>query len=180
MSTSSLMSSTALTPEDRALLAETAAPDLPPALTGLIALMQPTSPELVRDDPKEVRGAAVGDFIVPHAGERMPFKGSTGYTFLIIGAERGFPEYWPARGGFIAPHDTKPDDARWLRPEESPDGKEGLYRSLTNTRIEETIYIQELVLPADGSAPFVATQPFHSTALPVGKDMLKRAQRKLT
>jgi hypothetical protein len=85
----------------------------------------------------------------------------------------------PGRGGYVGPHSVMPPDARWLKKNESPDGREGLYRSSNDNRIEETWYVPELILPDDGSPPFVATQSFHSTACVIGKDMLRRAARKV-
>ena len=174
MNTSSLKSSTRLlTPEDQALLAEAAGDDLPSTLQNLIKLMQPNSPELIPGGPKEVSGAAVGDFVIPCFGEQLLRKGSTGFTYQLIGGEIGWPEYIPGRGGFVCPHDEKPGDARWLKSHESPDGKEGLYRTTNNNRVEETVYGHLLV---EGRC--VAIYAFRSTALQVGKDMFKRASRK--
>jgi hypothetical protein len=180
MNTSSLKSSTAaFTPEDLALLGETSGSDLPAGFVDLIKLMQPTSAELVPGDPKEVRNAIVGDYVIPRLDEQILVKGPVGYDCLIIGAECHWPEYVPGRGGFVTSHVDKPNDARWLKPHESPDGKEGLYRSTNDNRVEETWYVHELILPDDESAPFVATQSFSSTAVGIGKDMLRRAGRKV-
>ena len=83
MSKSSLMSSTALlSEEDRALLNETAAPDLPAEMKNLIVHVQAISKELVAGDPKEFIPRAgehvAGDFLLPHNGERILVKGAVG------------------------------------------------------------------------------------------------------
>ena len=158
MTTSSLMSSTALlSEEDRALLNETSAPDLPAEMKNLILHMQANSPELVAGDAKEFPGAFAGDWVLPRDGERILVKDGTGYEFLIIAAERAFNEYKPARGGYVATHLEKPGDASWLDGDKSPDGKAGLYQigidGRAGNRVEETIYVHEVILPGNGSPP---------------------------
>ena len=116
MNTSSLKSSTRLlTPEDLALLAETAGDDLPPGLADLIKLMQGMSAEMAPSDAKYVEGAAIGDYVIPRMGEQLLIKGAIGFACLVVGAERHWPEYLPGRGGFAGPNSVKPPDARWLK-----------------------------------------------------------------
>jgi hypothetical protein len=176
MSASHLMSSTAqlLTPEDRVLLAEIAAADLPLTLLNQIVLVQSNSLELVKGDAKEFPGVAVGDYLVPHDSERLLYRGPVGYPCQVLSAEVTFPEFLPGRGGFVAPHDEKPETARWLKVDESPDAKAGFYDSVTGNRYEETLLVTELV---DGK--YVAVQIFRSTGLAIGRDMLNRAFRRI-
>ena len=188
MSKSSLMSSTALlSEEDRALLNETAAPDLPTEMKNLIVHVQAISKELVAGDPKEFIPRAgehvvAGDFLLPHNGERILVKGAVGYDFLVVAGDRAFVEYKPARGGWVADHLEKPNDATWFERGDSPDGKAGLYRvgvdDQPGNRVEETIYAHMLILPRDGSPPFTATHPFHATAVVVGRTLMNRVSRK--
>ena len=149
----------------------------------LSALIQTNSLELVAGDAKEFPGAAPGDHVLPRDGERILIKGSTGYRYMILDAWEGFPEFRLNRGGYVGPHDDKPGDAVWLKAEHSPDGKAGLYRvggdGSPGNRIEHTIYVRVLVLPDDGSAPFIVTQSYKSTAKTIANDMLNRASRKL-
>ena len=131
MSKSSLMSSTALlSEEDRALLNETSAPDLPSEMKNLIVHVQANSPELVAGDPKEYVGpsgerAFAGDWLLPRDGGRILVKGAVGYEFLVVAGDRVFVEYKQARGGWVADHLEKPNDAIWFEKDESPDGKAG-------------------------------------------------------
>ena len=188
MSKSSLMSSTALlSEEDRALLDETSAPDLPSEMKNLIVHVQANSPELVAGDPKEYVGpsgerAFAGDWLLPRDGGRILVKGAVGYEFLVVAGDRVFVEYKQARGGWVADHLEKPNDAIWFEKDESPDGKAGLYRvgvdGQPGNRVEETIYAHELILPKDGGAPFTATQAFRSTAITVGRELMNRVSRK--
>jgi hypothetical protein len=181
--TSALKSTTSLTPALKALLAETAGDDLPPGLADLIKLMQGMSAEMAPNHTKYVDGAALGDFVIPPQDEQLLVKGAIGYAYMVVGAECHWPEYLQARGGFVAPHDTKPPNARWLKKDVSPDGRAGLYLigldGRAGNRIEETWYVPELILLDDGSKPFVATYAFHGTACPIGMDMLRRAARKV-
>jgi hypothetical protein len=183
MTTSNLMSSTAMSPELEELLAETAGADIPVEMRDLSSLLQAISKELVAGDPKFISGAAAGDFALPRNEERILVKGAVGYSFLILDASVGFPEYRPNRGGFVEMHDTKPRNAVWHKKGASSDGKEGLYLvdidGNPGNRIEETIYVRVLVLPDDRSAPFVVTQAYKSTAKSIGADMLRRASRKV-
>jgi hypothetical protein len=167
-----------LSPEELAELAETAGDDLPPGLADLIKLMQGQNREVSPGDAKHIEGAFLGDFVIPRGDEQIVVRGPVGYSYVALGAECHWPEYLPARAGFVCPHDTKPPDTRWLKPNESPDGREGNYRQTNSNRIEETWYSHQLILPDDGSKPFVATYGFHGTACPIGKDMLRRASRK--
>jgi hypothetical protein len=188
MSKSSLMSPTALlSEEDRALLNETSAPDLPSEMKNLIVHVQANSPELVAGDPKEYvspsgERAFAGDWLLPRDGGRILVKGATGYEFLVVAGDRVFVEYKPARSGWVADHLEKPNDATWFEKDESPDGKAGLYRvgvdGNPGNRVEETIYAHELILPKDGSPPFTATQAFRSTATTVGRELMNRVSRK--
>jgi hypothetical protein len=183
MTTSNLMSSTAMTQDLQELLDETAAPDIAVEMQDLSTLIQAISKELVADDPKKIDGAAAGDFALPRNGERILVKGQIGYPFIILDAWIGWPEYLPNRGGFVAPHDAKPRNAVWFNKGKSSDGKAGLYLvdidDNPGNRIEETYYVRVLVLPDDGSAPFVVTQAYKSTAKSIGNDMLKRVTRKV-
>ena len=183
MTTSNLMSSTAMTQELQELLDETAGADIPVEMRDLSSLLQAISKELVAGDAKEIVGAAAGDFSLPRNGERILVKGQVGYPFLILDAWIGWPEYLPNRGGFVGPHDAKPRNAVWHKKGASSDGKEGLYLvdidGRPGNRIEETIYVRVLVLPDDGSAPFVVTQAFKSTAKSIGNEMLNRTSRKV-
>ena len=113
MSKSSLMSSTALlSEEDRALLNETSAPDLPTEMKNLIVHVQANSPELVAGDAKELSlSAFAGDWLLPRDGGRILVKGAVGYEFLVVAGDRVFVEYKPTRGGWVANHLEKPDDA---------------------------------------------------------------------
>ena len=103
-------------------------------------------------------------------------------TFLVVAGDRVFVEYKPARGGWVADHLEKPNDAIWFERDDSPDGKAGLYRvgvdGNPGNRVEETIYAHELILPSDGSPPFTATQAFRSTATVVGRELMNRVSRK--
>jgi hypothetical protein len=179
---SSLMSSTALSEEDRALLNETSAPDLPTEMKNLIVHLQSNSPELVAGDAKEFPGAFAGDWLLPRDGGRILVKGAVGYEFLVVAGDRVFVEYKPARGGWVTNHLQKPGDASWFERDDSPDGKEGLYRvgvdGNPGNRVEETIYAHELTLPGDGGPPFTATQAFRSTATAVGRELMNRVSRK--
>ena len=124
MNTSSLKASTAaFTPEDLAMLGETAGSDLPAGFVDLIKLMQGMSHEMAPGDAKYIPGAALGDYVIPRLDEQILAKGPVGYAHLIIGAECYWPEYVAGRGGFVFSHLEKPSDARWLKPHESPDGK---------------------------------------------------------
>ena len=188
MSKSSLMSSTALlSEEDRALLNETAAPDLPSEMKNLIVHVQAISKELVAGDPKEFIPRAgehvvAGDFLLPHNGEPILVKGAVGYDFLVVAGDRAFVEYKQARGGWVADHLEKPNDATWFERGDSPDGKAGLYRvgvdDQPGNRVEETIYAHMLILPGNGDQPFTATHPFHATAVVVGRTLMNRVSRK--
>ena len=70
-----------------------------------------------------------------------------------------------------------------IKRDESSDGKEANLVDIDGNpgnRIEETIYARVLVLPDDGSAPFVVTQAYKSTAnRRSGSDMLRRTSRKV-
>ena len=159
MTTTNLMSSTAMSPELEELLAETAGADIPVEMRDLSSLLQAISKELVAGDPKFIPKATAGDFALPRNEERILVKGAVGYSFLNLEASVGYPEYKFNRGGFVRPHDTKPHNAVWHKKGKSSDGKEGLYLvdidGNPGNRIEETIYARVLVLPDDGGAPFV-------------------------
>ena len=126
---SSLMSPTALlSEEDRALLNETSAPDLPTEMKNLIVHVQANSPELVAGDAKEFPGAFAGDWLLPRDGGRILVKGAVGYEFLVVAGDRAFVEYKPARAGWVKDHLEKPSDASWFERGDSPDGNGALPR----------------------------------------------------
>ena len=80
MTTTSFMSSTAISPEEEELLAETAAADLPMEMQDLSSLLQAISKELVAGDPKEFIPRA-GDgwgLSLPRNDERILVKGAVG------------------------------------------------------------------------------------------------------
>jgi hypothetical protein len=186
---SSLMSSTALlSDEDRALLNETAAPDLPSEMKNLIGLVQAISSELISGDPKEFIGpsgarAAAGDWLLPRDGERVLVKGGVGFEFIVVAGEVIYVEYKQARGGWVTNHLEKPANATWFESVDSPDGKAGLYRigvdGQPGNRVEQTVYVHMLILPGNGDQSFTATQAFRSTATPIGHKLMNAVSRKL-
>ena len=146
-------------------------------MKNLIVHLQSNSPELVAGDAKEFPGAFAGDWLLPRDGGRILVKGAVGYEFLVVAGDRVFVEFKQMRRGWVANHLQKPDDASWFERDDSPDGKEGLYRvgvdGTPGNRVEETIYAHELTLPGDGGPPFTATQAFRSTATSVGRELMK-------
>ena len=61
-----------------------------------------------------------GDFLLPHNGEPILVKGAVGYDFLVVAGDRAFVEYKPARGGWVADHLEKPNDATWFERGAAP------------------------------------------------------------
>ena len=115
MSKSSLMPSTAMSPELEELLAETAGADIPIEMRDLSSLLQAISKELVAGDPKFISGAAAGDFALPRNEERILVKGAVGYSFLNRrGVRVGYPRI-QARPRRLRPPTTttKPHNAVW-------------------------------------------------------------------
>jgi hypothetical protein len=172
---SELQSSTAipLEPDDEALFAEASGSDIALGRYDLVVLVQGMNKELLRNHERYFAGAGVGDFIVPLPnGERVLFESRTGYSFINLNAEIIFPEYLPNRGGPVAPHDAKPEDAVWLKAKDAPGGKEGLYRTSNGNRIEETLLVRQLI-----ERHIIATAAFKGTMLPIGRSMLNKALR---
>ena len=148
---SSLMSSTALlSEEDRALLNETSAPDLPTEMKNLIVHVQANSPELVAGDAKEFSVAlSPGTGSCRAMASASSSRARSATSFWSSPATGSFVEYKPARGGWVKDHLEKPSNASWFERDDSPDGKDGLYLvdidGNPGNRVEETIYAHELI-----------------------------------
>ena len=183
MTTTNLMSSTAMSPELEELLAETAGADIPVEMRDLSSLLQAISKELVAGDPKFIPGARAGDLLLPRNGERILVKGAVGYAFLDRRRVRPGVLNTNNRGGFVAARSQKPHDAVWYEKGESSDGKEGLYLvdidGHPGNRIEETIYAHVLFSPTMAVRRLSSTQAYRSTAKSIGADMLRRTSRKV-
>jgi hypothetical protein len=160
-----------LRPEDAALIAAVQERDLAPPEPKLIALLQNNSTKML----EKINGSKAGDYAVPREGEHLLCKAASGVPHVPVGYERFYVEWAPNRGGYVDKHPKKPSDALWLKANESPDRKQGLWRENGN-RLEDTVFAHLLVL-LDGREPFGATFPFRSTALNIGLDYENRAER---
>lgn len=139
------------------------APDLAPLGPRPIKLLQSNNPEVMRGHQAYVPGAEGGDFLVPRAGEIVPYKGTIGIEVIFVGFEECFLE-WPAirgvgNGGPLDRHPTIPTDANWVLDPST--GSKVCLRANGN-KVEKTIYGHALI----EGAP--ATFVFRSTAYPIG------------
>ena len=157
-----------MSPEELAALGGDATPDIPASASNSIVLLQPNSPQLSSSSDGYAEGAAAGDFLSYARGRPIVIDGSTGFNFVPIGFELSWPEFAPNRAGFVTNHPQKPANAVWLRADESPDGKAGLFLPNSN-RVEQTISAFMLVLDGgegeESVEPYPAVFSFRSASL---------------
>ena len=169
-----------MSPEELAALVGDGTPDLPPASSNSIMLLQPNSPQLSSSSDSYAEGAAAGDFLSYAQGRPIVIDGSSGFNFVPIGFELSWPEFAPNRGGFVTNHPEKPASAVWLPAHKSPDNKAGLFLPNGN-RCEQTITVFMMIIPdeedRESVEPYPAVFSFRSSSLAVGRELANRASR---
>jgi hypothetical protein len=157
-----------LTPEDLALVAGDS-PDLAVRTRSKIVLVQSTSPELVSDDKRHVKGATVGSFVIPQGDERIAVPH---VDFIAVGFSHYYDEYLPERGpgSYVDTHLKKPPAAIWLNKKRGDKvEKTGLYLPNGNRVVE--VILAYLVLNGGQGASFA----FTGSGCSVGRDLSDRA-----
>jgi hypothetical protein len=160
------------TAADKALTEGDDTPDTPFKDRHRALLVHATNPELVADDSRYVRGAGVGDFVVPEGEDRVVYRGSTGFICQPVGFDFNHNEYEPdtatGRGKFVKPHGPeRPHGWRWLKPADGV-SKEGMYLPSGN-RVVPTITAMLVV------GGYGCQYDFYGTAFNPGKDFAIRA-----
>jgi hypothetical protein len=162
----------AFTAEDRAQAERKDEADLASNDRPRTVLVSGPSPELVPDHRRYIRGAMIGDFVVPQGDERLVFRGETGYDFILLGFDVNYTEYAPGRGPFIRDHGRiKPPEAVFLDPKRGDNIDKAGHYMRSGNRIEETIHCFNLV---NG---FLCVYDFARTALKTCREFADRARR---
>jgi hypothetical protein len=112
------VAASALTPEQRALIAGVAAPDVPGKPLPAIKIAQSNSPELLDSPDNELHlpGAVAGGFIIPHREGRLFQPSPPGIRFQIFGWATVWHVYEPKGDGSnqrIGSYPEKPSGAAW-------------------------------------------------------------------
>jgi hypothetical protein len=128
-----------------------------------IRLLQKTSKEIDRRDPKYVQDAAPGDFLF--FGANPPIvKGETGFDFTPVGSQRRFIEWLPDGQGKGGEWPALPPDAEWAEDPKTKKRARRLDHGRGNV-VEETVFFSGLV---DGE---LWALPFRSSGLKVYRDL---------
>jgi hypothetical protein len=168
------IASSALTPEQRALIAGVAAPDVPGKPLPPIKIAQSNSPELLDSPDNEMflPGATAGGFIVPNRDGRVFMPSPPGIRFQIFGWATVWHTYQKRPDGSnqrIASHPEKPADAVWR---EDAMGKRACLDDDGNSVVETLGAFIKLA----GTGQ-IGRFDFSKTALRVGNELATRSQR---
>ena len=168
------IASSALTPEQRALIAGVAAPDVPGKPLPPIKIAQSNSPELLDSPDNELYlpGAVAGGFIVPGREERLFQPSPPGIRFQIFGWATVWHVYEARPDGSnqrIATHTEKPADAIWR---EDAFGKRACLDDQGHAVVETLGCFMRLA----GTGQ-IGRFDFSKTAKPIGDELATRSQR---
>jgi hypothetical protein len=167
------IASSALTPEQRALIAGVAAPDVPGKPLPPIKIAQSNSPELLDspDNESYLPGAVAGGFIIPHREGRIFQPSPPGIRFQIFGWATVWHTYEKRPDGSnqrIASSPEKPATAIWR---EDAMGKRACLDDDGNSVVETLGCFMRLQTGQIGRFDF------SKTAKPVGDELATRSQR---
>jgi hypothetical protein len=163
-----------LTPEQRALIAGVAAPDVPGKPLPPIKIAQSNSPELLDSPDNEMylEGAVAGGFIVPSREGRIFQPSPPGLRFQVFGWATAWHVYEARPDGSnqrVASHPEKPTDAIWR---EDPTGKRACLDDQGNSVVETLGCFMRLA----GTGQ-IGRFDFSKTAKPIGDELATRSQR---
>ena len=167
------IASSALTPEQRALIAGVAAPDVPGKPLPPIKIAQSNSPELLDSPDNEayLPGAVAGGFIIPGREERIFQPSPPGIKFGVFGWATVWHVYEKRPDGSnqrIGSYPEKPADAAWR---EDSSGKRACLDDDGNSVVETLGCFMRL---ATGQ---IGRFDFSKTAKPIGDELATRSQR---
>jgi hypothetical protein len=168
------ITSSTLTPEQRALIAGVAAPDVPGKPLPPIKIAQSNSPELLDSPDNEacLPGAVAGGFIVPNREGRVFQPSPPGIRFQIFGWATVWHVYERRPDGSnqrIGSHPEKPQGAMWR---EDGTGKRACLDDDGNSVVETLGCFMRLA----GSGQ-IGRFDFSKTAKPIGDELATRSQR---
>lgn len=141
-------------------------------LVPLIYVLQPLSPQCLRGDPKQIKGAVPGDIWLRNAPEEIQVQHSEddqgGIIFQHCYFSKDWVEWMPNRGGFAGRHPVRPAEAE-QREEEAEDGTiRKVWRLENGNSVVETRYHVGYVHVPDRT-PLPYTIPLTSTGHTVSK-----------
>ena len=166
--------STTLTPEQRALIAGVAAPDVAGRPLPPIKLVQANSPFLIDSPDNEfyVPGAVAGGFVVPHRDGRAFLPSPPGLQFQIFGWDKTWEIFEKRADGSNQRIDSlpeKPSDAVWR---DDADGRRACVNAQGHAVVETLSAFVRLAKSGQ-----VGRYDFSKTALRVGNELATRSQR---
>ncbi len=106
-------------------------------------------------------------------------KAAQGFRFILCATQLVYVE-WPLEpgGAPIFTHPHRPRAAKWLKADESPNGKQGMFLENEDetTRIDTTLFAHSLICEPN-IEPFPATIAFKSTSLNDGYSLERLAPK---
>lgn len=154
-------------------------------LVPLIYLLQPLSPQVMKGDAAQIKGAEAGDIWLRNAEDPI-VKGEVGMLFQPCHFWRDIVEWVPNRGGFAGRHDISclPNvalnkgwtgslkDIQEIPDEDDPNAWPKYIRSSNNNEVVETRYFAGNVYFDDGRQPLPFIIPLSSTGHSFGKQWM--------
>lgn len=154
-------------------------------LVPLIYVLQPLSPQVMRGDPAQIKGAEAGDIWLRNS-ENPIIKSDVGMIFQPCYFYKDLVEWIPNRGGFVGRHDISCmaniatnkkwsgtlSDVKEVKDEDRPNAPPKYIRSSNNNEIVETRYFVGYVYPEDGGQPLPFIIPLASTGHSFGKQWM--------
>jgi hypothetical protein len=145
-------------------------------LVPLIYVLQANSPQCLKGHEKHIQGAEAGNIWLRNDPEPL-LDGERGMDFQCCFFTKDWVEWLPDRGGFVARHPERPDDAEQVT-EEGEDGNEKqVWKRPNGNYVVETRYHVGFVHRV-GKSPEPYTIPLTSTGHTVSKQWTT-AQNKL-
>lgn len=154
-------------------------------LVPLIYLLQPLSPQVMKGDPAQIKGAEAGDIWLRNAEDPI-IKSEVGMIFQPCHFWKDIVEWIPDRGGFVGRHDISclPNaatnkgwtgtlkDVQEIQDEDDPNAWPRYVRKSNNNEVVETRYFAGNVYFDDGRQPLPFIIPLSSTGHSFGKQWM--------
>lgn len=154
-------------------------------LVPLIYLLQPLSPQVMKGDPAQIKGAEAGDIWLRNAEDPI-VSGGDGIIFQPCHFWKDIVEWIPDRGGFVGRHEISclPNvalnkkwtgtlsDVQEIEDEDDPNAWPRYVRKSNNNEVVETRYFAGNVYFDDGRPPLPFIIPLSSTGHSFGKQWM--------
>lgn len=133
----------------------------------LVYILHQSSPQCLKNKPEYIKGAEAGMIWLRNSAEPL-VDGEEGILVQPCHFSKGYVEWMPNRGGFVARHDSLPADVKEVPDDQNPNRKKFVRKN--KNEIIETRYHVVRIFTSHGVFPYVI--PFKSTGHTVSRQWM--------